>query len=129
MKITPAPILPPLPADEYEQLRESIRELGIQVPILVTETGVIIDGHERYKTCTELGIKRYPMRVVGGLSPTQRRKMSVRINLERRHLTPTQRRLLIEAELRHDPVGSLHRLHVRRGQQDGGSYTSQDGGY
>jgi ParB-like chromosome segregation protein Spo0J len=46
MKITPSPILRPLPTDEYEQLRESIRELGVQVPLLITDDGMIIDGHD-----------------------------------------------------------------------------------
>ena len=42
--------------------------------------------------------------MVGNLSASERREWAVRLNVERRHLTPAQKRELIEAELRHDPA-------------------------
>jgi hypothetical protein len=47
MNLKPAPVLPPLPAADYQELRESVRLLGVQVPLIVTSDLVIIDGHER----------------------------------------------------------------------------------
>lgn len=104
MKLIPSPILPQLPDDEFNTLKTSIQEIGIQVPILITEDATIIDGHERYRVIQDLGIKRFPMRVLGGLSEPQRREYAVRLNIERRHLTREQRRFLIEAELRCNPA-------------------------
>ena len=35
MRLTEAPVLPPLPPQEYAQLRDSIRERGVLQPILI----------------------------------------------------------------------------------------------
>ena len=35
MRLTEAPVLPPLPPQEYAQLRDSIRERGVLQPILL----------------------------------------------------------------------------------------------
>ena len=39
--------LPPLLPSEHQALTESIRTHGVQVPVLVDESGAIIDGHHR----------------------------------------------------------------------------------
>jgi hypothetical protein len=44
MKLTPAPILPPLPDAEYAELRESIREFGVQIP---PRSSICIECHWR----------------------------------------------------------------------------------
>lgn len=49
--------LPPLLPSEYQALTESIRTHGVQVPVLVDESGAIIDGHHRDQIAAELGIK------------------------------------------------------------------------
>src|SRR5689334_13140327 len=92
MRITPAPILPPLPEAEYRELRDSIRLRGVLVPLMVTADGMLIDGHERWRAVAELGIREYPLRVVGNLGESERRALAVRLNVERRHLTPAQKR-------------------------------------
>ena len=63
LDLTPDPILPPLPHAEYRALRDSVAELGVQVPLLVTSAGKIIDGHERHRACLELGLDRCPLPV------------------------------------------------------------------
>jgi len=40
-----------LTKDEYRDLKASISENGVKVPILVDENGEIIDGHHRKKIC------------------------------------------------------------------------------
>ena len=87
MLLTPSPVLPPLPPEEYEALRDHIAHNGVQKPLLVTSSGVIIDGHHVFRAVTELGIKRYPIRLVGNLSENERREMAIALNLLRRHLT------------------------------------------
>lgn len=44
-------------------LKESIEELGILVPIIITEDGNIISGHRRWKTASELGMNEVPIEV------------------------------------------------------------------
>ena len=52
-----ASLVPQLSTEEYESLKQSIKENGLWFPIVVNKDGVILDGHHRYKACQELGIK------------------------------------------------------------------------
>ena len=83
--------LPSLNLDEYEALRESIRENGVIESILVDEEGNVIDGHHRLKACEELGIE-CPKRVLLGLSDEQKQDLSLELNLHRRQLTKEQKK-------------------------------------
>lgn len=60
LKINPVlqAIIAPLTAEEYEQLKENIRKDGLLEPITLwaEESGTIVDGHNRYAICQELGI-------------------------------------------------------------------------
>jgi hypothetical protein len=103
MRLTEAPVLPPLPALEYAQLRESIRERGVLQPLLITSDHILIDGHERWKAIRELGLAKYPLRIVGNLDEAERVDLAIRANLERRHLTVAQRRELAARLLKTDP--------------------------
>jgi ParB-like chromosome segregation protein Spo0J len=48
---------PQMTPEEYERLKQSIKDYGLQEPIHVMADGqTIIDGHHRYKACKELGI-------------------------------------------------------------------------
>ena len=42
--------------EEFKALTYSIREKGMQEPIVVNKKGVILDGHTRYEICQNLGI-------------------------------------------------------------------------
>ena len=83
-------IVPPLSEEEYEALKKSIKENGLCLPIFITEYGVILDGHHRYKICLELGIepkfeiKRFDNKL-------DEIEFVIDINLTRRQLTPFQR--------------------------------------
>ena len=59
-----ASMVPELSKEEYESLKQSIKENGLWVPIVVNNDGVILDGHHRYKACKELGIKIEPYKMV-----------------------------------------------------------------
>jgi len=48
-------IIPPLSAEEYKNLRESIIAEGCRDAIIVWD-GVIVDGHNRFQICNELNI-------------------------------------------------------------------------
>ena len=83
-------IVPPLSEEDYEALKKSIKENGLRLPIFITEYGVILDGHHRYKICLELGIepkfeiKRFDNKLA-------EIEFVIDINLNRRQLTPFQR--------------------------------------
>ncbi|MGH9927183.1 MAG: ParB N-terminal domain-containing protein, partial [Nitrososphaeraceae archaeon] len=49
----------PLTADQYEELKESIRQRGFLpcYPIVINEKGDVLDGHHRLRACQELGIE------------------------------------------------------------------------
>ena len=42
----------------------------------VTADHVLIDGHERWKAIQELGLTKYPLRVVGNLSDAERKELA-----------------------------------------------------
>ena len=48
-------MIPPLKADEYKSLEESLRQEGCRNPIVLWND-VIVDGHNRYEICTRLDI-------------------------------------------------------------------------
>lgn len=57
-------LMPPLTKDEYEKLKESIKENGLWEPITVNQKNVVLDGHNRFKICKELYIiPRFSVRV------------------------------------------------------------------
>lgn len=111
-----APVLyqtmPPLAPEEYQNLEQSIRDHGIQVPILVDEDGVIIDGHHRQKIAQTLGVP-CPVEVKFDLSDDEKRALSISLNIDRRQLSREQRRAIIEASLRGAPELS-DREHAKR---------------
>ena len=60
-----AGLLPDLDGATFGSLREDISQRGIQVPVIVTEDGTIIDGHHRFRIAKELGIDSLWMSVAG----------------------------------------------------------------
>ncbi len=104
--------MPPLSPEEYAALEASICEHGVQVPILLDENNVVIDGHHRQKIATELGVP-CPKRHLFDLSDQEKRTLALTLNLDRRHLNREQRRALIAASVRADPQLS-DREHARR---------------
>lgn len=48
-------------SDSFEELKNSIRELGIIIPVLVNKNNMtIIAGHQRTKAATAIGVKQVP---------------------------------------------------------------------
>jgi hypothetical protein len=84
---------PLLEGEEYEELKESIREHGLLNPIWLYE-GKVLDGRNRYRVCRELGIEpefaEYEGNKPEGFGKAQ--------NLDRRHLTPEWRRAQVKAK-------------------------------
>jgi 16S rRNA G966 N2-methylase RsmD len=79
-----------LPQEEYDSLKESIKLHGLWMAIITTKEGVILDGHNRFKICVELGM---PVRVSIKEFSTKTDEIIFvgECNLKRRQLTSLQR--------------------------------------
>jgi ParB-like chromosome segregation protein Spo0J len=97
----PFQLLPALSAEEFAALRADISAHGIRVPVDVDEFGQLLDGHHRQQIAAELGIP-CPTRVVAGLTEDDKRHHALAVNLARRHLSQSDKRALIAAEIEHD---------------------------
>ena len=103
-------VLPAMPPEQFEALKADIAERGVLVPIDVDEQGHILDGHHRYRACTELGIMDFPTTVRPGLSEEGRRIFARKANMLRRHLNRAQVRHLIAEQLKDTPNWANNRI-------------------
>jgi ParB/RepB/Spo0J family partition protein len=104
-------LLRPLSPDELNGLRENIRARGIEQPVMVHETddvGVyeVLDGANRVRLGSELGLEKIPIEVRRGLTEDQKRVLAIDLNIYRRQLDREARRRLIAARLKVDPEQS-----------------------
>lgn len=84
-------VFEPLPEEDFNRLKESIRENGIIVPIVVVEDKgnkgkyILLDGRNRYRAASELGYDLIPAEV---LDVTDHSALVLQYDLElcRRHL-------------------------------------------
>jgi N6-adenosine-specific RNA methylase IME4 len=80
-------LIPPLTKEEYQKLRDSIKEKGLWEPITVNQRNVILDGHNRFKICKQLNIMpRFSVRAFE--DPLDEKLYVIDSNLIRRHLQP-----------------------------------------
>jgi hypothetical protein len=77
---------------------------------MITAEHVLIDGHERWKAIRELGLSRYPLRIVGNLSDPERKELAIRLNVERRHLSRAERQRLLGMILQDSPARSTREV-------------------
>lgn len=70
-KIKPYENNPRLNDGAVEAVKESIKEFGFKVPIVIDKNNVIVCGHTRYKASKELGLKEIPCIRADDLSDEQ----------------------------------------------------------
>lgn len=104
-------VMPPLSKAERDSLKEQIEEYGVTDPVLVSQHGDIIDGHNRVEIAKELGID-YPTREISG-TDEKLRDLAYTRNSGRRNLSTQQKRELIARSLKDDP-GKSDREHAKR---------------
>ena len=90
MTTLPYHILPALLPEEYEALKASIAERGVDIPIIVDQEGNIIDGFHRQRACDELGIY-CPREVRQFVSEAEKFELVLRANCRRRQLNRKQK--------------------------------------
>ncbi len=103
-------VMPSMPPEQFEALKADIAERGVLTPIDVDEHGHILDGHHRYRACTELGITDFPTVIRPGLSEEERRIFARKSNMLRRHLSRKQVRDLIAEQLKDTPIWANNRI-------------------
>lgn len=108
-------MLPSMPPEQFDALKADIAERGVLTPIDIDEDGHILDGHHRYRVCTELGLTDFPTIVRPGMSEEDRRAFARKANMLRRHLSREQVRHLIAEQLKETPNWANNRI----GQQLG----------
>jgi ParB-like chromosome segregation protein Spo0J len=106
LKINPeyASLVSPLSDAEYQALKQSIEKHGLHFPVVINTRDEILDGHNRYRVCQELGIE--PLTEVKFFdNPEEEKIFVIEANLKRRQLSEIERIDLvrklepIEAEL------------------------------
>ena len=77
--------VPDIPKEEYEALKNSIKEKDLHLPIIINQNGILLDGHHRYRACTELGIEpRFEVKTFE--DEFEEKEFVIEINLKRRQL-------------------------------------------
>lgn len=69
---------------KYETLKKSLEEFPDMMdirPLIVDEEGTILAGNMRYKALVELGYKEVPVKVLTGLSDSQKKEVVIKDNL------------------------------------------------
>lgn len=90
-----AHLLPVVTGEEYEELKEDIRQRGVILPIVLFE-GQVLDGRTRYLIACELGID-FPTKDFTG-SAREALAIVASCNLHRRQLQPSQK-AIVAAEI------------------------------
>ena len=84
--------LPMMSNLEFDSLKEDIKENGLEEPIMLFE-GKILDGRNRYRACLEVAVEPVFKEFEGDREEAE--KFSASSNLMRRHLTKSQKAMVL----------------------------------
>jgi len=86
-------LIPPLTAEEYNNLEESIKQDGCRDALILWQD-TLIDGHNRYEICTRYGVEFKTIQKE--FEDIEQVKDWMDFNqLSRRNLTPDQRQIML----------------------------------
>lgn len=106
-------LLPRMSEEEFAQLKASIKMEGQHYPIIVNEDLEVLDGHHRFRACTELGIEPdFEVRKFD--DKLLEKKFVIEANLRRRHLNNFQ---LVELAV---PLLEIEKALAKQRQSKGG---------
>jgi len=106
-------LLPRMNDEEFEQLKASIKTEGQHYPIIVNEDLEVLDGHHRFRACTELGIEPdFEVRKFD--DKLLEKKFVIEANLRRRHLNNFQ---LVELAV---PLLEIEKTLAKQRKSEGG---------
>lgn len=84
-------LVPVMRAEEFADLKADIADRGIQVPVELTEAGLLLDGRHRFRAAKELGFEDVPARTI---APDNEEEYVLKAAVLRRHLTDDQRAMM-----------------------------------
>ena len=111
-------LLPPPGAREIEALATDIEARGVVVELVVTEDGLLLDGHRRLAAAKLAGLSNVPAKRVPVQGATWAKAFALALNLYRRHLGEAQRANLGSSLLRLERARAKGRQ--KNGQRRGG---------
>jgi protein gp37 len=85
-----ADIFPLLHGEEFDRLVESIKQSGLQEPIVLSRDEVLIDGRNRYRACIKANVDPVVSKLSANYDEAEIRDYIINANLQRRHLNPGQ---------------------------------------
>jgi ParB-like chromosome segregation protein Spo0J len=100
-------IFPPMKDDDFDKLVADIKANGLHQPIVMYQ-GKILDGNNRYRACSLAGIEPKFLEYKG--DDAQAKVFVISANIHRRHLTPAQKRDLIQMLILIDPSKSNRQI-------------------
>jgi ParB-like chromosome segregation protein Spo0J len=106
-------LLPKMSDEEFEELKASIKQEGQHYPIVANEDLEVLDGHHRFRACTELGMEP-DFEVRKFENKLLEKKFVIEANLRRRHLTSFQ---LVELAV---PLLEIEKALAKKRQVEGG---------
>jgi ParB-like chromosome segregation protein Spo0J len=106
-------LLPHMSEEEFVELKNSIETEGQHYPIIVNQDLVVLDGHHRFRACTELGIEP-DFEVKHFDDKLLEKKFVIEANLRRRHLNNFQ---LVELAV---PLLEIEKALAKKRQSQGG---------
>ena len=111
-------LLPQMSEEEFAELKASIQSEGQHYSIIVNEDLEVLDGHHRYRACTELGIEP-DFEVRKFEDKLLEKKFVIEANLRRRHLNNFQ---LVELAV---PLLEIEKALAKKRQSKGGKNGSE----
>jgi ParB-like chromosome segregation protein Spo0J len=110
-------LFPPMSDEDFRQLKDDIKANGLQQPIVIYQDK-ILDGSNRARACYELGLEpcggeprdRLPIVVEFKGTEKEAEAYAISANIHRRHLSPEQRRKIIEKLIKADPSKSNRQI-------------------
>jgi len=66
--------------DDFNRLKNQIKEFGLYKPFLVTDKGEVLGGNMRYRACLDLGIKNVPVSIVKPKNDAEKLKYALSDN-------------------------------------------------
>lgn len=106
-------LLPKMSEEEFAELKASVQTEGQHYAIIVNEDLEVLDGHHRYRACTELGIEPdFEVRKFD--DKLLEKKFVIEANLRRRHLNNFQ---LVELAV---PLLEIEKALAKQRQSKGG---------
>ena len=117
-----ADLLPLLQGDEYEALVADIKKIGLLQPITLFD-GMILDGRNRHRACEAARVKPRFETFQG--TEEEALALVLSLNLQRRHLTTTQRAALAVNLLPYEQVRAHERK--RAGAKDRQIFAGPEG--